>query len=129
MVVGQQAVERHRLEAGIAAVAFAVVEGELLGFDKHVHAFSRGEFLQIEALDDLQHLEHHEARGVGRCLAHLKAAIGDRDRCLHLGGECSQILLGDQDAGIAHAARQALGELPAIKCLGTVRGDLLERAC
>ena len=62
MVVGQQAVERHRREAGIAAVALAVVEGELLGFDKHVHTFGCRKFLQIEVLDDLQHLKHHEAR-------------------------------------------------------------------
>ena len=63
------------LEARVGAVAFAVEEGELFGFDQHMDALGRRERREIEMLDDLQHLQQDEAGRVGRRLADLEAAI------------------------------------------------------
>ena len=128
MGVGQDAVERHGFEARVGAVAFAVEEGALLGFDEDVDALGGGEGREVEALGDLQHLQHDEAGGVGRGLGDLVAAIGDADRGAALGLHGGEVGLGDQGAALGEAGGQALGEFAAIEGLGAVGGDFLQGA-
>ena len=75
--VRQQPIERHVAEARIGAVALAIQEGALLRLDQHMDALHRIERGKVEALGDLQHLQHGEAGGVRRRLGDAEAAIGD----------------------------------------------------
>ena len=59
--VGQQSIQRHVAEARIGAVALAIQECALLRLHQHVDTPHRIELRQVEAFDDLQHLQHGEA--------------------------------------------------------------------
>ena len=110
--VGQQPIQRHVAEARVGAVALAIEERALLRLHQHVDAPHRIERGKVEALGDLQHLQHGEAGGVRRRLRHAEAAIGDADRVLQLRLERLEVAFIDQHAGLAHAGGEAAASLP-----------------
>ena len=82
IVLGDQPLHRHVGEARVGDMAVAVVIGELLGLHHQMHAVGPEERLavQLERLEQVQHLEHGEALGRRRRLVDRDVAIAALDR-------------------------------------------------
>ena len=78
---------------------------------------------QVEALEEVQRLQHGVALRVGRALVDLVAAVVDVDRLGLEGLVAGQILLADDAAVGAHAGDQRLGHRPGVEAGRALRRD------
>ena len=85
-VVGlrQQRLHRHVDELRIAVEGLAVGVGELGALDPRVHeiGIGGGELVEVEALEQRQHLQQHRALRPGMRLQHAIVAVVEVDRLL-----------------------------------------------
>ena len=86
VLLGDEPVEGRVDEAGVAGVEHAVGEGELLGLQREVDGVRRAPAArgEVEALQDVEHLEHDQALGDGPRLVHRDPAVGRRERLVDL---------------------------------------------
>ena len=111
VLLPEQALERDLHEVGIAQVGSAIREGELhrLGDDVEAGRATRPARAEIEALEDVEHLEQHDAaRGRRRKRVDLDPPVRARHRTAFDGSVGRQVG-GTHDAA---AARHLVGHLP-----------------
>ena len=125
-----QPLDRHVGEARVADVAVAVVIGELLGLHHEMDVVGAEERLavQLERLEQVQHLEHREALGRRRRLVDRHVAIGADDRLAPARALRREIAGGEEAVVGRRPAHQLLRHLAVVEAVPAVARDSLERA-
>src|SRR5918993_1680546 len=112
-------------ERGVTYLVVQVLEGQLLRLDLEVDALraSASEGREIEALQDVQHLEGGDALAGRRDLVDRNALVFGRyrlDERRLVGGE---VLFGQEPTGLPGRARDAGSDLTPVEGVGTVYRD------
>ena len=128
--LGDQPLHRHVGEARVGEMAVAVVIGELLGLHHQMHVVGAEERLavQVERLEQVQHLEHGEALGRRRRLVDRDVAIAALDRLAPARDLRLEIVAGEEAVVGVGAAHQLARHLAVVEAVPAVAGDRLERA-
>ena len=113
---------------GIANPGVAIGEGDPLGLDQQMQIGGGvvAERLQIVALENVEHLERHDALGVGRQLQDLVAAIRGRERLDPVGMIRSKIRGGDEAAALLKIVGDRLADRPTVERIASAARDLLQ---
>ena len=130
-IAGVEQAGRHRYEVGIADVAVAVGEGELLGLGNQVHRTRiegvRRSFAKVEGLHKLQDLAHRQPAGRRRAhAADAVAAVDEADRVALLDPVACEVLKRDVALAIrrlAHGLDDSLRDAPLVERAGAALGD------
>ncbi len=89
---------------------------------------SRAIRLEVEALEDVEHLGQEDPAGRERAHAvDVEAAVGRVDRGPLLGLVRREVVEGDQATVLGHVARDDLRGAPGIELVGPLAGDPVER--
>ncbi len=113
---------------GIGEPRIAIGERDALGFDEQVQVLGGvvPHRLQIEALEDVQHLERDDALRVRRHLQDVVSTIGRRDGLDPVGPVRREVGLGEERLAAAHVVGDGLGDRPLVERVAPALGDELE---
>ena len=107
----------------------AIGKRDPLGFDEQVQVRRRvvSERLDVEALEDVEHLERDDALRVRRQLEDLVAAVGRRDRRDPVGVMRGEVGRRQQAAALLHVGGDRLRDRPAVERVAPATRNRVER--
>ena len=128
--LGDQPFHRHVGEARVGEMAVAVVIGDLLGLHHEMHRVGPEErlFVQLEGLQQVQHLEHGEALGRRRRLVDRHVAIAALDRLAPARRLRLEVVQREEAVVGVGVAHQLARHLAVVEAVPAVAGDGLQRA-
>ena len=118
---------RHRCRVG--DVRRAIGERDPLRLDERVEIRRRliSHRLQVESLEDVQHLEDRRALGVRRELVHVVSAVPRRDRLDPVRRVLGEIALVEQPVALFHVRDNGAGDRTLVEGVAAAGGNRLER--
>ena len=120
----------RRHEAGSAEIRGAVGERDPLGLDERVQVLGGvvAERLDVEALEDVQHLERDEPLRVRRHLVHVVAAVVRRDRIDPVRLVLGEVAFVEQAVALLHVGDDRAGDRALVERVAAALGDRLSVA-
>ena len=125
----EQALQRNLGERRVGVELRAVLEGELLGLDQQVQGVGGAvaHLREVEAFEDVEHLERGDALRVGRQLIDVVAAVIDGDGFDPGGLVVLEVGLAEKTAVGAHEGVDLIGDLALVEGVAALFRDQAER--
>ena len=131
VLLGDERLQELRGHAvGIGEVGRTVGEPNPLRFDEPVQIVGAvvAERLDVVALENVQHLERHEALGIGRHLVDVVAAVARVNRVHPIRLVAGEIGLGEKPAALLKVGRDGASDRALVERIASSRGHLLQRS-